>query len=484
MNKIAKNYLYNLLYQLVALIVPLITAPYLVRVIGAEGTGIYGYVNSVASLVTTMVLIGFFTYGNRQIAYVRDNPDAVNDTFWRLMTCRWIVGIFGTVVYVLVVLVSGRYYKYFALYYTYLLGYIVDCTWLFVGLEDMKWAVLKNMFLKLSAAILIFTLVKDSTDVDKYILIQGGSILLANLLAYTQLKRYVGKPKLIFNGIINDFKSAFMLFLPGVASTIYLQCDKIMIELLSNQTAQVSQYDYAEKIVTIPLSFITVISTVMMPRIANSFVKKESENIEELINKITQFSLWLACPLTVGIATISLKLIPWYLGQNFYQASWVIIIISPLVITNTLLGVSDGQYFTATNQIGVMLKSQITACIVNVIVNILLIPKYGMFGAAFASIISSLGCATMQYIHMCKQVKMSGLFLQGLKYFAFSVIMGTIILAATTKMDATPYTNLIQFIIGVTVYFGLCIIFKDKILNYIISIINKRAKEKLVLWKK
>ena len=254
MNKIAKNYIYNLIYQLIALVVPLITAPYVVRVIGADGTGIYSYVNSVTAMLTTFVMLGFYTYGNRQIAYVRDDDQKLNDTFWRIMTCRFIVMIIGTAIFAVTVAVINKYTVPFILYYTYMLGYFVDCTWLFVGVEDMKWAVLKNIFLKLFATAMIFIFVRDANDTGLYIFIQGGSILFANLLAYTQLKRYVGKPKFVFKGIKKDFYNSVLLFLPGVASTIYLQCDKIMLEMLGKPIAQVSQYDYAEKIVNIALS--------------------------------------------------------------------------------------------------------------------------------------------------------------------------------------------------------------------------------------
>lgn len=476
MNKIAKNYIYNLFYQLIALIVPLVTAPYLVRVIGAEGTGIYSYVNSLTSLITTFVMLGFFSYGNRQIAYVRDDPEKLNETFWRVMTCRLIIGIVGTIIYAFVVFINGRYFTYFLLYYTYMLGYFVDCTWLFVGVEDMKWAVLKNTFLKLFAATMIFVFVKNSEDVGLYIFIQGGSILFANLLAYTQLKRYVGKPRLVLNGIKKDFYGSIVLFLPGMASTIYLQCDKIMIELLGNQTAQVSQYDYAEKIVTIPLSFITVLSTVMMPRIANEYANGRKNEIKDLLNKAAKISLFLACPLTLGMMTIAGKLIPWYLGKEFYPSITVIVIIAPIIITNTLTGISGSQYFTATNQIGILLKAQVSACLGNIIVNAVLIPKYGLYGAAIATVLSSVLSASIQYVYLIKQVKLPGMLMAGIKYMMFSVIMAGIIWILTFKMKVSPFTNVIQISIGVLVYFGLCIISKDKLLKETIdSLKNKKV---------
>ena len=82
MGRIAKNYIYNLMYQLLVLLVPLITAPYLARVLGSEGTGIYSYVHSMTSIICTISLLGIYNYGNRQIAYVRDNKEQISQTFW------------------------------------------------------------------------------------------------------------------------------------------------------------------------------------------------------------------------------------------------------------------------------------------------------------------------------------------------------------------------------------------------------------------
>lgn len=476
MGKIAKNYIYNLIYQIISIIVPLVTAPYVVRVLGAKGTGIYSYVNSLVSLITTFAMLGLFGYGNRQIAYVRDDKEKLDSTFWRIMSIRAFIGVFATFVYVIVVLLNGRYYFYFFLYYTYLLGYVVDCTWLFVGVEDMKWAVLKNIFLKLFATAMIFIFVNDTSDVGIYIFIQGGSILFANLLAYSQLKRYVGKPKFILSNVKDDIYGSFMLFLPGMAATIYLQCDKIMIEWLGSNTAQVAQYDYAEKIVTIPLSFITVLSTVMMPRLANEFANGREHNISILLNKAARISLFLAFPLSLGMVAISMKLIPWYLGREFFSSITVINIISPIIITNTLTEISGNQYFTATNQIGILLKAQVTACIGNIIINALLIPHYGLYGAAVATLISSAVCAIVQYVYLCKQVKLPGLLYSSIKYLLFAVIMFIAIVSLTSGMEATPMTNIIQVFVGVVIYFGLCMITKDKTFFNLISVIQKKFK--------
>ena len=461
MGRITKNYIYNLIYQLFVMFVPLVTAPYLARVLGAEGTGIYSYVYSMTAMICTFVMLGIYSYGNRQIAYVRDNKKRMTEVFWQIMSARIVIAIVGTIIYFLFVFAIDRYVRMFVVFYPFLLSYFVDCTWLYVGVEDMKWAVIKNTITKVIAVVGIFLFVKDKDDLLIYIFIQGVSVLISNLLAYSQISRYVQKPRIDFSNLQNDFYGSLFLFLPSVATTIYTQCDKVMIELITGATNEVSFYDYSEKIVTIPLTFITVLSTVMMPRIANEYKKGNKDNISELLNRAARFSLFIACPMVFGLIAVADKFIPWYLGEEFIPTVYAIILIAPIIITNTLTGISGGQYFTATNQIGILVKSQFIAAGGNVIINALLIPHYGFYGAIVATLITSFFCAMIQYLFLIKQIRLPGLFKQGVKYSIFSIMMAILIRCVTRNMDATPFTTIVQVFVGGLFYCIVCLITHD-----------------------
>lgn len=480
MNKITKNYLFNLIYQLFIMLVPLVTAPYLARALGAEALGTYSYVHSVSYLVTTITLLGIYQYGNRQIAYVRDNSERLSEVFWQVISTRIVLAVFGTIIFLIVIFSVNRYLMLFLLYYTYVLAYFLDCTWLFVGVEDMKWAVIKNTITKVLAILGIFLLVKKPRDLALYVLIQGLAVLISNILAYTQIKRYVGAPQFDLRNFSCDIKASFLLFLPSVATTVYLQSDKIMIELMTGNTSQVSFYDYSEKIVTIPLTFITVLSTVMMPRIANEFAKGHKDRIDELLNSAAQLSLFLAFPMMFGLMSVADKLVPWYLGGEFLPTVIAIIVISPIIISNTMTALSGTQYFTATNQISILLKSQTFAAIANLLINAMLIPKYGYIGAAIATLICSFSSAIIQYSYLRKQVHLSKFGISLIKYMIMGAMMAIVIRGVTHNCSATPMTNVFQIIVGSIVYFVLCIVTKDqqmkKLLKKAGEIILRREK--------
>ena len=473
MGRLTRNYIYNLLYQTFVIIVPLITAPYLARTLGPEGTGVYGYVNSMATLICTFVLLGIYNYGNRQIAYVRDSPDVLSKVFWRIMSARIIIVIYGSIIYFSIVLFIGRYIYFFFIYYLYMLAYFIDPTWLFVGVEDMKWALLKNVLTKLIAIAGIFLFVKQRDDVSKYLLIQGSSFFISNLWSFSQIKRYVSHPQIDFSNLWKDLKASLLLFLPSVGTVVYTQCDKIMIELMTEASNEVAFYDYSEKIVTIPLAFITALSTVVMPRLANEFQKKHMTEIQNVLNKSAQISTFLAFPLTFGLIAISDKLIPWYLGDDFLPTIIAIKIISPIIIFNSLAGISGSQYFTATNQIKYLIWSQTISAAGNIILNFILIPHWGFYGAAIATVITYLSCTIVQYYFLIKQIKIKGLVSSSCRYLLTSLVMAFLIKISTYNLSPSFLTTCVQIIIGCLIYFLLNYFAKDKTLNYILNVLIK-----------
>lgn len=463
MARIAKNYMYNLAYQTLLLIVPLVTAPYLARVLGAERLGIYGYVSSVGNIITTISMLGIYTYGNRQTAYARSDRGLLTETFWELELVRCVLLVVGTAVYIAYSCIDRGYSKYFLLYYPYIFAQFIDCSWLYVGLEEMKPAVLKNFAVKLVTVAGIFIVVRSREDVSKYILLIAFATLLGNISIYSQLFKYVGAPVFKFNMISTHLKGSLRLFLPQVASMLYLQVDKVMLQWITGQANQISFYDQAEKIITIPMSFITVLSTVMMPRIANEFKNGKTESVSDLLFRAGKFTLFMAMPMMLGIFCIAGRFIPWYLGSEYTQSAQIIRILSPIVLFNALAGISGKQYFTATNQTAVLTKAYVCAALLNIVVNAVLIPELGCTGAAIATVLSSLVSVSIQYIVLNKQINMRGLWRCGAKYAAGALLMSAVVLVLTHNRDASARTTVLQIFIGCVAYLAFIVITRDEV---------------------
>lgn len=465
MSKLIKNYLYNSFYQLFLIIIPLVTAPYLARVLGAKQLGIYSYVNSVSSIVTNIGLLGLNNYGIRQIAYCKDDKQKLNNIFFQLSILRILLLIVVSFIYFVLVMKSN-YKIYFIIQYLIIFSVFVDCSWLMIGLEDMPVVVVRNFFAKLVTTLGIFVLVKSSNDLINYFLIFSISTFITTISLFFYIKKYINVRILKFHFSKSNLKvnllNSMILFFPQMATLMYLQVDKIMLKFLTSSTAQVSFYDQAEKIVSIPLALITALGTVMMPRIAFNYKKGNYNEIKRNVEMVTQFGLFLSIPMVIGISSIAFYLIPWYLGENFYCVSYAIIIIAPIIILNTLTNISGTQYFTATDQTKIMTLSYSVAAVLNMIINWILIPNYGYIGAAIATLISSLVSVLIQYYVFNKQINIMPVILHSWKQLISGIIMGIVSYLIGAFMKTSPITTLVQILCGIVVYILILYIFKDK----------------------
>lgn len=473
-SKIITNYIYNFLYQILVLIVPLITSPYLARVLGAEALGTYSYVTTAASVISTIGLFGLYNYAVRQTAYTGDDEGKINMMFWEITLLRLFLFCIGIIVYIILGAVSGLTTE-FGIYLPWLFtSYIVDISWVFVGKEDMKPTVIKNAVAKFVSVIGIFLLVKESSDLWKYIALISISTLIANLTIWFSANKYIGKPKIQFKNMQHHLLGAIKLFLPQVASIIYLQVDKLMLKWMAG-SQQIAFYDQAEKIINIPLTFITVLSSVMMPRIANEFVNKNSSKISSLINNANRFSAFMAIPLMLGICGIAKRFIPWYLGEEFLPVITVLYFISPIIIFNSFSAVFGGQYLTATDQIKTLTKSYFSAAIVNIILNSITIPIFGSVGAAISTLLSSFISLLIQYLTVNKQIKLEICDKSLLKYVISGLTMFAVVFLIGEAYNKGVITTIIQIICGVLTYFLMLLFLREK---FMLELIIKFKKER------
>lgn len=474
MKKLVKNYIYNLIYQVFLVIVPLITAPYLAKTLGSKALGIYSYICSVSSIITNLGLIGLNNYGAREVAYSRIEQRKLDKVFADINILRLILLLIISIPYWIIILQSS-YKLYFSIQYILIFSTFIDTSWLMIGLEEMKIVALRNFAAKLITVIGVFLLVKNSNDLWIYFAIFSVATLVTTLSLIFQLKKYINYEHFDLRNMYKHIKGSFLLFLPQVATIMYLQVDKIMLKAMSD-TSQVAFYDQAEKIVSIPLALITALGTVIMPKLATDFRNNHHKEIEKTIQIVIKFSLFASFPMMFGLMSISKTFIPWFLGSEFLPVASAIVIIAPIIVLNSLANISGNQYFTATNQTRIMTISYMAAAILNIIINAILIPKWQYKGAAIATLLSALISVIIQYSVMRKQISVKKAFLTSTKYLLASLLMFCMCCILRT-LGSTWYITLMQIFIGVLMYIVILLLTKDEMLNKIIlTLIKKETK--------
>lgn len=253
---IAKNFTYNLMFQIVSLLIPLMTVPYISRIIGKEGIGVYSYTLSITQYFIILGTLGVALYGNRQIAYVRDDKEKMSKTFWSIAVLQIITTSIALIFYILIFGSNKRYGSTYLIQSINIIGAMIDISWLYMGLEDFKKIVTRNLVVKILGIMCIFCFVKSYEDLYIYIVINGLMILVGNLVMWMYIPKTVLKVKLKITDIKEHLVPIIKLFIPQIAIQIYVVLDKSMLGTLANM-GEVGLYDQSQKIVKLILGLVT-----------------------------------------------------------------------------------------------------------------------------------------------------------------------------------------------------------------------------------
>ncbi len=458
---LTKNYIYNSLYQVFAILIPLLTTPYIARILKPENVGINSYVNSVVTLFTTIGLMGLSNYSVREVAYVRGDQQKLNKVFSELLILRLIYFVFTIFVY----LIYAHFSSYSLYYYIYIftiIGAFFDVAWLFQGLEELGITILRSFIIKLVGMICIFVFVRKESDLEILMLIYSLTTIFSAITLYIPTKKIITKLELKNLEIIKHVIPNLKLFLPQVATLIYCQFDKIMINDLSMDIKQVGFYNQAEKIVKVPLAVVTSLSAVMLPRISEEYIKNNSDNVKKYIISAFKVSLALSIPLSIGLAAISYGLIPWFLGNEYIDTAYILIALGITTIFISISNVSGAQYLTAINNTKVLTVSYFCGAGINVILNFIFIPKYKALGATIGTIAAELLVALIQIVYMKKIIKLRELIKISKNYIIASILMCLVCSSMYFILKPSIILTSIQICIGGAVYFFMLYIFKDE----------------------
>jgi len=470
---IAKNLGYNLLLNAVSLILPLITMPYISRILGVDGVGIYDYTLSITQYFIIFGSLGLTMYGNRQVAYTRDDKEKMSVTFWSILVLRIITTGFAAALYYMIFNNIDTYREVYIIQAINIISAMVDISWLYIGLEDFKKTVTRNLAVKVIGVCLIFIFVRTKNDLELYILINALMVLLGNLIVWVYLPRMVSRTKIKSKDIKSHLLPAVQLFIPQIAIQVYVVIDKSMIGMLSN-IEEVGLYAQAEKIVKAALALVTALGTVMLPRMSNIFANGDKEKMDNYLNSSLRGVAYAAVPMFIGISSISKEFVGWFFGVRFEPVTYLIIVISPVLYFIAMSNVMGMQYLLPSNRIKAFTVSVTTGAVVNVILNFVLILQMKSLGASIATVVAEFSVTGVQYYYLRKEIKVRYYLESFAKYIFASAIMAVAVRLIGNAMGTGIDTTVIQGIIGAFVYIIVLTILKEKV-NYMLctTVLNK-----------
>lgn len=477
-NTLIKNYLYNTAYQLLVLIAPLITTPYVSRVLGASGIGIYSYTQSIATYFVLVGAVGTTLYGQREIAYVQDNPKGRSAIFYQLVLFRSVTVLACTIIYYIIFGHARQYGIVYRILTLEVLAAAFDISWFFMGMEDFKVIVIRNTIIKLSGIILIFLLVKEPDDIPLYTLCLTLPVLIGNISLWLKLPKYLVKVSITLGGILKHIKPVLILFVPQIATEVYIVLDKTMIGVLASNIEEVGYYTQGQKIIKIILLLVTSLGTVMLPAMSFAFAKGDNERILRCIKKAFQFVFMMGFALLFGICGVAKNFVPLFFGKGYERVVLLMVIISPVIVIIAISNVIGKQYLVPTMQQSAYTVSVVAGAAVNFLLNCVLIPRYDAVGASVATIFAELSVTGVQIWFIRKQMKVLEVMKTGIKYMIIGAAMGGIVYGIGERTDPTVPALCIQTAAGAAFYFGMLFITKDSMLMEGITVLSKKRNRR------
>lgn len=476
---IAKNYIYNLIYQMLTIFLPLVTTPYLSRVLGAEPIGIYGYTVSIVTYFILFGTLGISMYGQREIAYKANCKSEKSKVFWELIVIRSITLTISIVLFTLIYGTSSNYAVYYRILIIQLVANLFDISWFFQGIEEFDKTVIRNVIVKMLSLVLIFVVVKSPGDLWKYFLIYVAAELIGNITLWLYLPKYIEKVNFKLLKFKKHIKPVLSLFLPQVAIQIYTVLDKTMIGLITNDMVEVGYYEQGQKVVKAALTILNALQLVMNSRIANAYANEDKKEVSECLEKSFNFTWLLAVPMVFGFIAVAPGFVPWYYGDGFEGVIPILITTAPILIAIGLSGITGVQYLVQIGKQNKFTLSVTIGAFVNIILNLILIKFFKGVGAAVASVIAELTILLVQLRYFKDQFSLFKILKLSAKCWISGIIMFVIVKILAQHMSVSIANTIIQTIIGGIIYLTLLIILRYRFIYDVFNQVLTGIKAKI-----
>lgn len=386
MKRTLLNIIYNAIYQIFLVLVPLITVPYLSRVLGPKTYGIYSSVNNTTQFLMIFCILSLTYIGMRTISRTRTfgTPQDLTDAFWGLWYFQGIAGLITIILTIFVCEIFRiQYWNYLLLMIPYLISAQFDISWFFQGLADFGRVVLKNTAVKLVSVILILWLIKSPADLWKYLLIMSVSTMLGSFVFWFDIHRYVGRPIRHFYKYRTTIKAIATLMIPQIATQIYTSLDKPLLGLFQNST-QVAFYDNSQKISNMMLGVITSISLVIMPKMAS-----EGKNAQKIVmKKSLEATVMLGTLFAVIIMANTKQFVPFFFGAKYVPMTPLMFFFTLTIIMIPTGGVFANQFALANKRDKDYAIPVVIGAVLELSLSYWLDRDYGAMGAMIAILIT------------------------------------------------------------------------------------------------
>lgn len=459
---IKKNFIYSTAYQILNVITPFISAPYISRVLGAEGIGIQSYTASIQQYFLLLASLGTLSYGAREISMNRNDEYKRSKIFWEIELMSIGTTLIALAGWIILCFLTPKYRVYYIVLTIGIFAAAFDISWFFNGIEEFKLTVIRNSIFKIFGIILMFLYIKTREDLLLYVFITAATSFLSNLSLWPYMRRYLVKVNIRELKFKKHFSETLVYFIPTIATSVYTVLDKTLLGLITNDAVQNGYYQQAEKIINLAKSVVfTAINSVVGVRNSYLFSEKKFAEIHEKIEASFNFIFFMGFACCFGIMGIAKTFVLLFFGAGYDQVVGLLYTFSSIIV---IIGVSNclgSQYYTPCGKRRESTNYLIFGSVVNLILNLLLIPNFGAEGAAVASVIAE-AMVSVLYVHFsCGYGDFALLVKTGGKKLLVGFVMFVVIFAMNNLSLNSLVLISLQVVTGALIYVLGLILLRD-----------------------
>lgn len=471
------NYILNLINTGTQMLFPLITFPYVCRVIEADGIGQINFFQSIISYISLFTCLGIPMYAIREIARDRSDVVQMNRTAMEILLLHSMLTLVGYAIVAILCLTVPQIQVNIPLFLILSLTIFftaIGCEWFYRGIEDFKYITIRGLIIKTVSVILLFIFVKSKTDLLYYGCYTVFGVLGGNIFNFFRLRKYIHRENIIFSElhIKRHIKPVLKVFSFSVVTSIYLQLNTVLLGFLKNALA-VGYFAAATKVMQMLLMMSSCLGSVMMPRASHLIAENKEDEFNRLIQKSYDFTLAIALPMTIGLIFCAPSLITALCGVKFEHSILPSQIIAPIILMVAISNVFGIQVLFPKGKINIVTLCCGIGAVADLILNLCLIPFFSYIGTSIAYLGAEVATTVSMYFIGRKYIPIIYFKKSHLTYALGCIVMAFALYGLSLLQLPTLTILLLQGCCGVLVYFIILCFCKDEMLVQILSKIKR-----------
>ncbi len=478
---ITTNFLYTLGYQVIAMLVPLITTPYISRIFIPGSLGVISYATTINNYFLLVGNLGMATYAQIEISRIRDDKVETSNIFYETVISRAVSLCVIISIYFVFIFTIGRedLRMMYIVLTANMVGSLLDLSWFYQGKEQFRKVAVRNTAIKLLSMAMIFIFIKKPEDIYLYVLILYGSTVIANIYLWLGVNKQLSKLKLSALNIKRHLKGYILFFFPSIASVINSAIGITLLGKIGNIGAESGYFEQAFKIFNIIITIPASLSLVMRPRMALLYANNASEELKEKFYTSMRFIMFMMIAIGLGLIGTSDNVVGWFLGDEWTKVSLLLKIFGVNIIFYSIMVSYYDQYFIPRGKVKTAAALIYSGLATNVIASFLLDGKLGSVGASLAVTASELIMMSLAIILARKDVKVTDILKMSVKYILAGSVMLFVLLKLSAVLAQTVFSFLLLMLVGFVVYCLALILMRDVFILGAIKELVRRIKTAL-----